>query len=172
MKPPGKTLESVVVTIRAYSDLTHLVNFSKVAPWPIYFFIGLTSKYFQSKPMSFLAHHLAYIPSVHKLFSLFKLLLTILQISDWIHNIYKEIYGAVANSDALTFLKPELIHTIWCLLINEDFINAYIFGIIVLCADSIERCLFPQFFTYLAHYPEKYITLLCVMPQLIHSLQN
>jgi hypothetical protein len=172
MKPPGETLESVVVPIMAYSDSTHLANFGTAALWPIYFFVGLTSKYIRSKPTSFSAHHLAYIPSVRKLFCLLKFLLTISQIPDWIQDVYKEIYGTVANKDVLTFLKRELVHAIWCLLINDDFINAYTFGIIVLCADGIERRLFPRFFTYSADYPEKYITLLCVIPQLIHSLQN
>ena len=45
MRAPGDTLESIVVPIMAYSDMTHLANFSTVAFWPIYFFNGLTSKY-------------------------------------------------------------------------------------------------------------------------------
>ena len=64
MKPPGEMLESIVVPIMAYSDSTHLTNFGTAALWPIYFFIGLTSKYIRAKPTSFSAHHLAYIPSV------------------------------------------------------------------------------------------------------------
>ena len=55
-------------------------------------------------------------------------------------------------------MKWELVHAIWCLLINKDFICAYKFGIITLCADGIKRCLFLQFFTYLVDYPEKYIS--------------
>jgi len=170
MKPSGETLKSIVIPIMAYSDSTHLANFGTAALWLIYIFIGLTSKYIWSKPTSSSAHHLAYIPSVHKLFCLLKLLLTISQIPDWIQDVYKEIYGAADNSDVLTFLKHELVHTIWCLLINNNFINAYTFGIIVLCADGIERHLFPWFFTYLADHPEKYIPLLHVIPPLINSL--
>ena len=70
IKPPGETLESIVVPIMAYSDMTHLANFGTAALWPIYFFIGLTSKYIRARPTSFSAHHLAYIPSVSNLFSL------------------------------------------------------------------------------------------------------
>jgi hypothetical protein len=70
MKPPGETLESIVVPIMAYSDMTHLANFGTAALWPIYFFIGLTSKYIRARPTSFSAHHLAYIPSVSSLFCL------------------------------------------------------------------------------------------------------
>jgi hypothetical protein len=82
--------------------------------------------------------------------------LTISQLPDSIQDIYKEIYGTVANGEVLTFLKRELVHAIWSLIINEDFITAYIFGIIVLCTDGIERRLFPRFFCYSADYPEKY----------------
>ena len=45
MKHLGETLESIVVPIMAYSDSTHLANFGTAALWPIYFFIGLASKY-------------------------------------------------------------------------------------------------------------------------------
>lgn len=64
IKPPGEAVESVVVPIMAYSDSTHLATFGTASLWPIYFFIGLTSKYIRAKPASFSAHHLAYIPSV------------------------------------------------------------------------------------------------------------
>jgi hypothetical protein len=64
MKPVDETLESVVVPIMLYSDSTHLATFSTAALWPIYFFIGLTLKYIWTKPTTFSAHHLAYIPSV------------------------------------------------------------------------------------------------------------
>lgn len=69
--------------------------------------------------------------------------------------MYKSVYGAAATSEVLTFLKRELVHAIWRLLLNENFIHAYIFGIAILCADGIERRLFPRFFTYSADYPEK-----------------
>ena len=72
MKPPGETLESIVVPIMAYSDMTHLANFGTAALWPIYFFIGLTSKYIRARPTSFSAHHLVYIPLVSSLFCLLK----------------------------------------------------------------------------------------------------
>lgn len=63
-KPSGETIESIVVPLMMYSDSTHLATFGTAALWPIYFFIGLTSKYIRTKPTSSSAHHLAYIPSV------------------------------------------------------------------------------------------------------------
>jgi hypothetical protein len=68
-KPPDETIESVVVPVMVYSDSTHLATFGTAALWPIYFFIGLTSKYIQTKPTSFSAHHLAYIPTVSLIFN-------------------------------------------------------------------------------------------------------
>ena len=69
--------------------------------------------------------------------------------------MYKSVYGTAATSEVLTFLKCELIHAIWGLLLNKEFLHMYKSGIIVLCADGIQRQLFLQFFTYSADYPKK-----------------
>lgn len=61
---PGCNLETVVAAIMLWSDSTHLASFGNAALWPIYMFIGNQSKYVRSKPTSFAAHHLAYIPKV------------------------------------------------------------------------------------------------------------
>ena len=52
-------------------------------------------------------------------------------------------------------VKRELIHAIWELLMDEEFMHAYEHGIIIECADGILRRMFPQFFTYGADYPKK-----------------
>ena len=57
----------------------------------------------------------------------------------------------------LTHLKRELIHAIYELLLDEEFMHAYEHGIVVKCADGITRRIFPRFFTYAADYPEKYV---------------
>ena len=44
---------------------------------------------------------------------------------------------------------------IWCILLDDDFLDAYENRIIILFPDGIEQCLFPRFFTYSADYPEK-----------------
>ena len=67
IKPPGETIESIAVPLMVYSDSTHLATFGTAALWPIYFFIGHTSKYIRTKPTSSSAHHLAYIPSVSRI---------------------------------------------------------------------------------------------------------
>ena len=77
------------------------------------------------------------------------------------------MYGSAANANILTFLKRELVHAIWSLLLTDDFVKAYVSGIVVLCADGASRRLFPRFFTYSADYPEK-----CVHPILCSVSAN
>jgi hypothetical protein len=89
------------------------------------------------------------------------------KLPDWIQDMYKTVYDDIANTNVLTFLKRELVHAIWLLLLTDDFVNAYTFGIVVLCADGVNRRLFPGFFTYSADYPEK-----CVHSILYSILAN
>ena len=60
-------------------------------------------------------------------------------------------------SDAtLTHCKRELIQAFWFLIISAtDFVEAYQFGVIIRFADQVIRRVFPQFFAYMADYPEK-----------------
>ena len=62
---PDDDLETFVVSALLYSDSTHLASFGTASLWPIYLFLGNVSKYIHSKPTSFSAHHIAYIPTVH-----------------------------------------------------------------------------------------------------------
>jgi hypothetical protein len=47
------------------------------------------------------------------------------------------------------------MHAIWSLLLDEEFMEAYIHGMLVECVDGIVRRFFPWIFTYSADYPEK-----------------
>jgi hypothetical protein len=47
------------------------------------------------------------------------------------------------------------MQAIWLLLLDEEFMHAYQFGIIMEFADGLMRRVFPRFFTYSADYPEK-----------------
>ncbi len=64
-------------------------------------------------------------------------------------------YGVPASDAMLTFLKRELMQSIWRLLLDDKFIDAYQNGIVIRCADGIERRVYPRLFTYSADYPEK-----------------
>jgi len=55
----------------------------------------------------------------------------------------------------LTHLRRELAHAVWMLLLDDDFMHAYIHGFLFQLVDGILRVLFARFLTYSANYPEK-----------------
>ncbi|KAF9470573.1 hypothetical protein BDN70DRAFT_821197, partial [Pholiota conissans] len=142
---PRPQLETVVAAIMLWSDSTQLTNFGSASLWPIYLYLGNLTKYVRLKPSSFAAHHLAYIP----------------KLGDSIQDFYKSTYNHLASSEVLTHLRREIIHAVWHLLLDDDFVEAYIHGIVIEFADGIFRRLFPQFFIYSADYPEK-VLLACI----------
>ncbi|KAF8955383.1 hypothetical protein BDZ97DRAFT_1926897 [Flammula alnicola] len=52
-------------------------------------------------------------------------------------------------------LPPIFTQNVWKAILDDDFINAYHYGIVIKCIDSVERRIYPQFFTYSVDYPEK-----------------
>ncbi|KAK0186022.1 hypothetical protein F5146DRAFT_936776 [Armillaria mellea] len=136
---PGCSLETVVAPMMVYSNSTCLANFGTAVLWPAYVGFGLISKYARAIPSFFQSHHLAYFPVL----------------PDNIQDVYMQIFGSLASKETLTFLKHELMQKIWKLLLDLDFIHAYVYGIIIKCTDSILCHVYPRFFTYSADYPEK-----------------
>lgn len=61
-----------------------------------------------------------------------------------------------ASGPILTHCRRELFHEAWKTMMDEDFMHAYVHGIVMDCADGIKRRVFPRLFTYSADYPEKY----------------
>jgi len=59
------------------------------------------------------------------------------------------------KSDILTHCRRELMQAVWRHLLDDDFIHAYKFGIVVTCLDGVQRRVYPRLFTYSADYPEK-----------------
>ena len=55
----------------------------------------------------------------------------------------------------LTHLRRELMHAIWQILLDQDFIDAYANGILIDFIDGVTRRVFLRIFTYSADYPEK-----------------
>ncbi|SJL14233.1 uncharacterized protein ARMOST_17689 [Armillaria ostoyae] len=140
IKPfPGCSLEAVVAPVMIYSDSTHLMNFGDASLWPAYVSLGLLSKYIRARVTSFSSHHLAYFPSL----------------PDWIKDEYVKAYGVSPSDAMLMFLKRELMQSIWRLLLDDKFMDAYRNGIVIQCADGIKRRVYPRLFTYSADYPEK-----------------
>ncbi|KAI0631040.1 hypothetical protein C8Q77DRAFT_1062500 [Trametes polyzona] len=140
-REPGDspTLEYAAAPIMLYSDSTHLTNFGTASLWPIYLWLASLSKYVRMTPTAFATHHLAYMPSL----------------PDLIEQAYEQAYGESPTKAVLRFCKKELIQQIWLLLLDDDFVHAYVHGFVVKCGDGITRRLFPRILTYSADYPEK-----------------
>ncbi|KAG2743054.1 hypothetical protein P692DRAFT_20878962 [Suillus brevipes Sb2] len=134
----GCTLETVVAAVMLWSDSTHLASSGTASLWPIYLYLGNQSKYLRGKPTAFVAHHLAYIP----------------KLSDTLQDFYQACFNKPATSEILTFCRHELMHAIWLLLMDDKFMHAYKFGIVIEFLNGVSRRVFPRFFTYSADYPE------------------
>jgi len=135
------TREKIVAALMFWSDATHLANFGNAKLWPIYMFLGNLSKYIRAQPTSNACHHVAYIPSF--LDSLQDALAS--THAKW-HTQKKQI---------LTHCRRELMHGVWKILLDDDFLHAYKYGIVIKCHDGVERRVYPRIFTYSADYPEK-----------------
>lgn len=57
----------------------------------------------------------------------------------------------------LTHCHWDLMHSVWDIILDDEFLHAYEYGIVVKCADGIERRIYPRIFMYSADYPEKCI---------------
>ncbi|KAJ3512102.1 hypothetical protein NLJ89_g3716 [Agrocybe chaxingu] len=132
-------LETLLIGLMIWSDSTSLAQFGTADLWPIYLYIGNQSKYSRAKPSSFSAHHIAYMP----------------KLGENIQEFYLNTFGKPATSAMLTHLRRELAHAVWMLLLDDDFMHAYIHGFLFKLIDGILRLLFPRFLTYAADYPEK-----------------
>ena len=133
--------KKVVAALMFWSDATHLATFGTAKMWPIYMLFSNISKYECCKPNSGATKHVAYIP----------------EFSDSLHNEIKEFHVKwdTQHRDILTHCRRELMHSIWKVLLDDDFIRAYEFGLVARCQDGIERRIYPRIFTYSADYPEK-----------------
>ncbi|RDB18275.1 hypothetical protein Hypma_000641 [Hypsizygus marmoreus] len=135
---PDCSLERVVAALMFWSDSTHLANFGTASIWPLYLFFGNQSKWLRGKPRTASCHHIAYIPKLPDLFS----------------DFYHDRTGKTPDSDLLTHCRRELMHQVWQLLLDKEFMHAYEHGIVIECPDGILRRFYPRIFTYSADYPE------------------
>jgi hypothetical protein len=138
---PDCKREKVVAALMFWSDSTHLANFGITKLWPIYLLFGNISKYIRGQPNSGACQHIAYIPSLPDSFQ------------DFAASFFSK--WGTQKQGLMTHCRRELMHSIWKFLLDDDFIHAYKYGMVVKCADGIERRVYPRFFTYSADYPEK-----------------
>ncbi|EGN93613.1 hypothetical protein SERLA73DRAFT_63876 [Serpula lacrymans var. lacrymans S7.3] len=137
---PGCKLERVIAALMFWSDATRLTSFGSVGAWPVYMYFGNLSKYVRAKPTSGACHHVAYIPSLPD------------NIQEFIASFITQARRPAA---LLAHCRRELMHEVWRILLDEEFLHAYKHGIVIRCFDGIIRRVFPRFFTYSADYPEK-----------------
>jgi hypothetical protein len=134
-------LEKVVAALMFWSDATHLANFGTAKLWPIYMFLGNLSKYTRAEPTSNACYHIAYIPSLADSFQ------------DALASIHAK--WNTQKKQILAHCRRELVHGIWRIVLDDDFLHAYKYGIVIKCHDGVVRRVYPRIFTYSADYPEK-----------------
>lgn len=137
--------EKTVAALMFWSDSTHLANFGTAKLWPIYLYMGNLSKYVRGKPNSGACQHLAYMPSL----------------PDSIEDEMKDKHPSwkTQKKGILTHCRRELIHGVWYFLLDDDFLHAHRYGMVIMCEDGVERRVYPRIFTYSADYPEKCVFL-------------
>jgi hypothetical protein len=150
----GCKLEKVVLGLMFWSDSTHLANFGTAKAWPLYMYFANLSKYFRGKPSFGASHHVAYIPSVSLEFQLhfIDLIVVRCQLPDHINDA---MAGLAQKDVLLTHCRREVMHKVWDLLLDSDFLAAYEHGFVLTCLDGITRRFYPRILTYSADYPEK-----------------
>ena len=67
----------------------------------------------------------------------------------------KYMGGKEPNSAFMAHCQRELLLAQWAALLSDEFIEAYLRGMVVLCGDGIRRRIFPRIMTYSADYQEK-----------------
>src|SRR5215471_15207114 len=68
--------------------------------------------------------------------------------------------GKTASPAFMTHCCREAMQAQWMVLLDDDFLEAWKHGIVILCWDGVRRRFYPRIFTYSADYPEKCTVLL------------
>ncbi|KAJ3575441.1 hypothetical protein NP233_g1093 [Leucocoprinus birnbaumii] len=134
--------EKGIALLMFSSDATSLADFGNATAWPIYMMLGNLSKYDRAQPRSGAMHHIAYIP----------------KIPDSFINIIAKINKSFRPNrpgPMMAHCRRELMHAMWRMLLDDDFVHAYRYGMVIQCIDGIERRIYPRIFSYSADYPEK-----------------
>jgi len=139
-----------------WSDSTQLAQFGHAKAWPIYLFFGNLSKYRRASAVLGPCHPVGFIPPV----SFYTIVLSSryecdMQLPESLTRFINTFMKTKNHSDLLAHCKRELIHAIWMLLLDDEFIEAYRNGIVIKCYDGVLRRVYPHIFTYSGDYPEK-----------------
>lgn len=63
--------------------------------------------------------------------------------------------GRNISKELMTHCRREVFHAQWSILLDDEFLEAYTHGIVIMCCDGILRRFYPRILTYSADYPEK-----------------
>ncbi|KAG6815464.1 hypothetical protein H0H93_009743, partial [Arthromyces matolae] len=138
-REPDCNLERVILGLMFWSDSTHLASFGNASLWPLYLYFANQTKLDRAKPNLGACHHIAYIP----------------KLPDSFNDFFESLAGQAPSADVLTHCRRELMHSVWKLILDDDFLYAYEHGIVIDCPDGVKRRFYPRIFTYSADYPEK-----------------
>jgi hypothetical protein len=158
-REPGCDLPRVVVSLMFWSDATQLTTFGNAQLWPLYLFFGNDSKYSRCRPSCHLCEHVAYFQkaSIIPLFQSTGSQLSLQQLPDAFKDFAstQTAGGKAPSAPFMTHCSREFMHEQWKILLDDDFLEAWEHGIVIMCWDGIKRRFYPRIFTYSADYPEK-----------------
>ncbi|KIK80032.1 hypothetical protein PAXRUDRAFT_36300 [Paxillus rubicundulus Ve08.2h10] len=109
--------------------------------WLLSAYFGNESKYLCCQPTSHLCSHVAYFWTLPDAFKDF---------------VMENTRGMPPSDTLLTYYHRELFHAPWCILLDDEFFEAYQHSIVIACCDQIKHQVYPQIFTYSSDYLEKY----------------
>jgi hypothetical protein len=158
---PGCDLPRVIAALMFWSNATQLTAFGNTKLWPLYMFFGNESKYQRCKPTCHLCEHIAYFQTVSmNSVNYYIELIFLCQLPDSFKEFpSSQTAGGKAPSSAfMTHCHREFFHEQWKVILDDNFIEAWKHGIVILCPDGIMRRFYPRIFTYSADYPEKYVS--------------
>ncbi|KAI0054779.1 hypothetical protein BV25DRAFT_1816540 [Artomyces pyxidatus] len=138
---PGCKRSRVIAGLMLWSDATHLTSFGDTKLSPLYLYFANDSKYQRCRPTAHLCEHVAYFQTLPANFN---------DVAS-----QQTPKGFAPNPKVRTHCSRELLHAQLKVLFNDEFIEAWKHGIVILCCDGIERRFYPRIFTYSADYPEK-----------------
>ena len=76
------------------------------------------------------------------------------------------------RQSVITHCRHELMQGTWKIILDDDFIHACKYGIVVMCIDGIEWRVYPRIFTYSADYPEKFVLSFNSIYKFIHLIHG
>uniref|UniRef100_A0A0W0F9I6 Uncharacterized protein n=1 Tax=Moniliophthora roreri TaxID=221103 RepID=A0A0W0F9I6_MONRR len=119
----SKSHEILFIWLMFGSDATHLTNFGMASLWPIYVISGNLSKSPHGMPTAHTFSHLGYLP----------------HLPDLIKDVCCAHYGQAPLEETQRFLNHEVIQKAWGELLDEEFVEAFVNGLMLKCADMEER---------------------------------